>query len=90
MRSGPAENFPVVPSPNAVIPAKAGTHVTQPNMGPRFRGDDGVMRWEASLSARYLPPALTFGVVDAPEVWSMNFAMFSLSFASDGGWTYIM
>ncbi len=24
----------------AVIPAKAGTHVTQPNMGPRFRGDD--------------------------------------------------
>jgi hypothetical protein len=25
----------------AVIPAKAGIHVTRPNMDPRFRGDDG-------------------------------------------------
>ena len=24
-----------------VIPAKAGIHVTRPNMDPRFRGDDG-------------------------------------------------
>jgi len=24
-----------------VIPAKAGTHLQAPEMGPRFRGDDG-------------------------------------------------
>ncbi len=30
--------------PTTVIPAKAGVHVTQPNMDPRFRGDDGGIR----------------------------------------------
>ena len=28
--------------PKGVIPAKAGIHVTQPNLGPRFRGDDAL------------------------------------------------
>ncbi len=27
-----------------VIPAQAGIHVTQPNMDPRFRGDDVVLQ----------------------------------------------
>ena len=36
-----------------VIPAEAGTHVTQPNLGPRFRGDDGLPA--TALSAEAVP-----------------------------------
>jgi hypothetical protein len=38
----PAQVKAVIPAHiKAVIPAQAGIHVTQPNMDPRLRGDDG-------------------------------------------------
>jgi hypothetical protein len=36
-----------------VIPAEAGIHVIQPNLGPRFRGDDGLPA--AALSPEAVP-----------------------------------
>jgi hypothetical protein len=53
---GAGTNHHVIPAkagirPN-VIPAKAGTHVAGPNMGPRFRGDDGREGGDDSTDAR--------------------------------------